>query len=724
MTDHFDGSPDLRSRGINDTRPHPNRDLLQSQTTRPQPNRAHYNPTLQDTPMIDSSDRFPGPRSRGVNNTRPQPNRGLFQSRSTRQLPYSAPRVPARRGTAVIDPFEESPSPRSRRGNEINPFPQRRQEWNPETDPGYIEGLQAAENYETGVKQGLYHLKELKEELGKYSNQTTSKWLAEIHKLEKRAQLNQRLVIGVMGETGAGKSSLINKLLEEERLVPTNGMRASTATVVEIAYNFGPQRYRAKVEFISSEEWTHYLEILFGDIKDGKLSGASGAAREEYLVACAMIKAVYGFRPGDIENYTVAQLVNHEHIRGVLGEVKEFAHDDPDAFHHQLQGYVDSKEKTTREMAYWPLIRVVRVYVKAPILQTGLVIADLPGVQDSNPARAKVAIKYLQECSRIWVVAPIVRAVDNKTAKYLLGAAFRRQLQMDGSYALVSFICTKTDDISFGEVAQMPNFAGHYERMRLTLDEQTVCISKLKPEKVNLEKERNQVNENLLKSRDDCIALSELAKPPENNQNRLSALKQQGLSLERRRRDLEQEVGRLEKEIASKTEINEMMALELDVACVQARNRNVKEAMKEHFAEGIQELHTSDESYLADAPTRNYKSIADAVPVFCVSSRAYQQMQGQIGRDQPLRGFYKPQHTEIPQLRDHCVSCTVLPRQNNCLAFLNSLESLLNSIRISLTSGQSLPLEAIRQGDREYLERRLEQLKEVSSFSYIFAWLS
>jgi hypothetical protein len=44
------------------------------------------------------------------------------------------------------------------------------------------------------------------------------------------------VVIGVVGDTGAGKSSLLNVLLGEAELLPTNGMRACTAAAVELSY--------------------------------------------------------------------------------------------------------------------------------------------------------------------------------------------------------------------------------------------------------------------------------------------------------------------------------------------------------------------------------------------------------------------------------------------------------------------------------------------------------
>jgi hypothetical protein len=51
-------------------------------------------------------------------------------------------------------------------------------------------------------------------------------------------------------------------------------------------------------------------------------------------------------------------------------------------------------------------------------------------------------------------VAPITRAVDDKTAQNLLGRAFRTQLQYDGAESKITFICTKTDDISLAEATR------------------------------------------------------------------------------------------------------------------------------------------------------------------------------------------------------------------------------------------------------------------------------
>lgn len=44
--------------------------------------------------------------------------------------------------------------------------------------------------------------------------------------------------------------------------------------------------------------------------------------------------------------------------------------------------------------------------------------------------------------------------MDDKSAKSLLGESFKRQLKYDGTYSRVTFICSKTDDISVSEATE------------------------------------------------------------------------------------------------------------------------------------------------------------------------------------------------------------------------------------------------------------------------------
>jgi GTPase SAR1 family protein len=276
------------------------------------------------------------------------------------------------------------------------------------------------------------------------------KWLQQIETV-RDLDKSSRAIIGVVGNTGAGKSSVINALLDEERLVPTNCMRACTAVVTEISYNevnIESARYRAEIEFIQPEDWRRELAVLFDEVFDAKgLSKDAHNPESIAGVAYAKIRAVYPKHTKDMpRNSTIDQLMSIPSVRGILGTTKCIQSRDCASFYQRLQHYVDSQQKSNgskgakpiREVQLWPLIKVVRIYTKADALATGAVIVDLPGVHDSNAARAAVAERYIQECTGLWIVAPITRAVDDKAAKTLLGTTFKRQLKYDGSYGDIS----------------------------------------------------------------------------------------------------------------------------------------------------------------------------------------------------------------------------------------------------------------------------------------------
>lgn len=330
----------------------------------------------------------------------------------------------------------------------------------------YLERLlsiASPEILEKGVAAGLEALESIKPPLdAMQSNRTTqaAHWLRAIQELKARAKPT-RTIVGVVGNTGAGKSSVISAVLDEERLLPTNCMRACTASPTEISWNYSDdpeELYRAEVEFITAQDWTKELQALYVDLLDGNGEVCRDATNPDCDagVAYAKIKAVYPRKTREmIANADPNKLASEPAVAAVLGATKKLKATTAASIYRQLQQYVDSKEKNTeKNVEYWPLIKVVRIFTKASALSTGACLVDLPGVQDSNAARAAVAESYMKACTGLWIVAPITRAVDDKTAKSLLGDSFRRQLKYDGTYSAVTFICSKTDDISVTEAAE------------------------------------------------------------------------------------------------------------------------------------------------------------------------------------------------------------------------------------------------------------------------------
>lgn len=103
---------------------------------------------------------------------------------------------------------------------------------------------------------------------------------------------------------------------------------------------------------------------------------------------------------------------------------------------------------------------------------------------------------------------------------------------------------------------------------------------------------------------------------------------------------------------------------------------------------GIKELdqenaiEVDEENFDPDVDLRDYNMIAQSLPVFCVSSRAYQKMSGRLEKDGKVAGFLSEEETELPQLKKHCKKLTEAGRAGTCRVFLNALSQLLLSISL------------------------------------------
>jgi len=74
----------------------------------------------------------------------------------------------------------------------------------------------------------------------------------------------------------------------------------------------------------------------------------------------------------------------------------------------------EAKGGTPRQAELWPLVRVIRICLRADVLSTGAVLVDLPGSQDSNVARAAVADSWTEQCTTQFILALSTRAVSDR----------------------------------------------------------------------------------------------------------------------------------------------------------------------------------------------------------------------------------------------------------------------------------------------------------------------
>lgn len=444
-------------------------------------------------------------------------------------------------------------------------------------------------------------------------------------------------------------------------------------------------------------------------------------------------------------------------------------------------------------MEFWPLIRVVRIYVKSPALATGAVIVDLPGVHDSNAARAAVAEGYMKQCTGLWIVAPINRAVDDKAAKSLLGDSFKRQLKMDGGFSSVTFICSKTDDISLMEAQDSlgldEEMEASWEAMdRYTKDQRRLNkdLEEMKESKVVYGEVMAEVDEQLetwellrddleagktvyaprpklnkkrknakgsskqrKKQRrsseepsddDDHSSYEEDASSTEDEQDdedehpqgdplneehitsKIAELRKTKKEARKERTEIEEKMTAVRAEIEEASEAEKRIEAEMAALCISGRNAYSKGAIQQDFAAGIKELdqelaaEEDEENFNPDVETRDYEEVARSLPVFCVSSRGYQKLQGRLQKDPFVPGFKSIEETEIPQLQAHCKKLTEAGRAANCKRFLNNFSQLLNSLTIWASSdGTGLHLTVDEKAkEARFLQGSLKKLESVS----------
>lgn len=264
--------------------------------------------------------------------------------------------------------------------------------------------------------------------------------------------------MGVAGATGAGKSTILNMLLEMPELLPASNSEASTSCACKVSWNSDndpDHKFIAQVDFRSMDDVKKELEQIFTLMNGNGLNNDDTEAEdyEDLMIEMAetehaieeglkKILAVWGLERFGLKEHDPTSLIKSDkEVLKLFGTIQTIYSADIENFSDLIKPYIDSSP-TAEGFKVWPLVMEGRLFVKADILKDGITLVDLPGLSDSVESRAKVAEKFYQKLEVTIIATPARRAIDEKTGVQLMSKYQTLRMQLDGRIEKQKFLCS------------------------------------------------------------------------------------------------------------------------------------------------------------------------------------------------------------------------------------------------------------------------------------------
>ncbi|TKW50632.1 hypothetical protein CTA1_5679 [Colletotrichum tanaceti] len=510
----------------------------------------------------------------------------------------------------------------------------------------------------------------------------------------KAFQDERQILIGVWGETGLGKSSLINALLGY-KIVPTSQSSACTAAVCVFGYNndtAGGNQFRATITFKSWETVKTELDALKreqaeleemrGHFESDPTSDFSGqyaeversiqsimswsglseafirkSSPEQILENAGLLAAdMFAKVKADIEADKKCGKKGGKKAGKTAGKTaditknhqKHFAAANERPFVRLLRQYVDSASKSPAPK-YWPLVEKVEVFVDSPILRNGIKLVDLPGTSDAFGFRGEIAHSYQDRLDKVIVVTPATRAADNKAAAdFILSENQTMRLDMDGMLKNESIcvVVTKIDSMNCD--------TADTEFPTPEIVEKVDALAEIEDALAEMEQSDNMIRDNEEDSENVPLAGRKRANA---DQTTCQAAKKQRLrpgitdtnDKQERMDELQQQRG--------------FVRSELKYLCIQERNKELKRRIKETLLDPSKRISVAEESIVAVSS------------VYPVSSEAFVELQ----KTPSIDGFPDIKSTGIPDLKAWLNSVSLSYRQEWADADIHHIQVLIDA---------------------------------------------
>ncbi|KAL9596174.1 MAG: hypothetical protein Q9179_004711 [Wetmoreana sp. 5 TL-2023] len=305
-----------------------------------------------------------------------------------------------------------------------------------------------------------------------YSDAVTKRILHNA-KERRKVKYSHARNVGFVGDSGVGKSSLVNALLDTPELALTGGSGSACTCVITEYHQARPsQTTRFKAEIVLFDE-AKIKSILKGHLHDCWVNNntvkeetdpdAFEDVKNKFDTAFEVFQALFADHEEFQDRTKMSQFLEDMESSeddGILKKLLRWTDDaisingavngliyrsgeSTQSFGHNIETFVKMgvKRGPGATPSLWPVVRFVRVGLHSPLLKRGLVIADLPGLSDMSRTRTSATNQYVRSCNYLFLVAPIARVqtdnlVDRRLSEYMRRFGSR-----------VALACTKTDDV-------------------------------------------------------------------------------------------------------------------------------------------------------------------------------------------------------------------------------------------------------------------------------------
>ncbi|PMB73941.1 Nuclear GTPase SLIP-GC [Beauveria bassiana] len=312
-------------------------------------------------------------------------------------------------------------------------------------------------------------------------------------------------VVGFVGGAGAGKSSVLNSLLDEVDLVKSGSAGgACTCAATEFHYHES-DTLSIELQLFDEDELLKQQMQLLRSYRHFYLADLSEAEQDNFGELARLAEDTFSsLFQSQLPSQSTLLNEDEDCLKSIFRRL--ITNLRPSISHTVMTGLTkqacseklreltsapasSTGESATRAAA-WPYIENIKVFLNAQILKKGLILVDLPGLRDINSARRNITELYIRKCNEIFAVCPAARATDDETVQEI----FRMAEHLEN----ISIICTNSEAINAKECKKdwPGERADTIVEKLTTIEEHLYTIEELEEELESFPEEEHPLHEN------------------------------------------------------------------------------------------------------------------------------------------------------------------------------------------------------------------------------------